>query len=367
MKPEVIQRYYEQHPSAQWLALASISIASFVISLTMSAVNVAVPAIALDLGANAVLVSWIPTAFLLGNAILLLPAGRLADIHGRKKIFLTGLLVFTAACLMGYLAPTIEFLLFTRLLQGLAGAMCFATGLAIVMSIFTSENRGTAIGVASATLYLGLSCGPVIGGWITEHYGWRNVFLFPLALGFISTLMVVLRLKGEWLNQEPQKVDWFGGVIFAFWASALFIGISYIPDPRAFMLLGAGIVCMIYFYHQQVNSDYPLIRFKSIMENHTFLRSLLSNICIYASNYPFIFLFSLYLQFIQGMSPANAGQLMVLQPIMMAIVAPIAGRLSDQFEPRVIATFGCVVMATAFAILQFIDTDTSVYLIGGAL
>jgi EmrB/QacA subfamily drug resistance transporter len=367
LKTEAVQKYYEQNPSAQWLALASISIASFVISLTMSAVNVSVPAIALDLNANAVLVSWIPTAFLLGNAILLLPAGRLADIHGRKKIFLTGMSVFTAACLMGHLAPTIEILLFTRLLQGLAGALCFATGLAIVMTIFTSNNRGMALGVASATLYLGLSCGPVIGGWFTEHYGWRSVFLFPLVLGFISTLLVVFRLKGEWKSEQAQPVDWFGGAIFAVWASCLFIGISNIPHPASYLLIISGIVLMIYFYHQQVNSDYPLIRFKAILENRIFSRSLMSNICIYASNYPFIFLFSLYLQFIQGMSPASAGQLMVLQPIMMAIVAPIAGRLSDQFEARVIATLGCLVMAAAFGILQVIDTGTSSYVIGVAL
>jgi len=367
LKPEIIQRYYEQNPSAQWLALASISLSSFVISLTVSALNVAVPTIAQDLEAHAILVSWIPTAFLLGNALLLLPAGRMADIHGRKKIFLVGILIFTVACVMGYFAPTIELLLFTRLLQGLAGALCFATGLALVMSIFTSENRGMAIGVASATLYLGLSCGPVIGGWITEHYGWRSVFLFPLVAGTVSVLLIVWKLKGEWKSDQAQAVDWYGGAVFALWVSALFIGISYIPDPKAFIFIFSGLVLMVYFYHQQLNSEYPLIRFKAILENHMFSRSLMGNLCIYASNYPFIFLFSLYLQFILGMSPANAGKLMVLQPIMMAIVAPIAGRLSDKFEPRIIATLGCLVMALAFGILQFIETETSVYFIGTAL
>lgn len=326
----------------------------------MSAVNVAVPAMAQDLSANAILVTWVPSAFMLANAIFLLPAGRMADIHGRKKIFLTGMTIFSVSCVMAYLAPSIELLLVTRVLQGLGGAFAFATGLAILMSIFSTENRGTALGIAAATLYLGLSLGPVIGGWFTEHFGWRSVFLFPVVLGFISVTLTVFRLKGEWKNPAPNKVDWYGSLIFALWSSALYVGISLIPDRTSWVLIGSGITGAIYFYFQQLASPNPLIRFKQIMQNQVFSRSLLGNLCIYSSNYPFVFLFSLYLQFIQGMSPASAGKIMVLQPMMMAIVAPIAGRLSDEFEPRYIATTGCIVMACAFALLQTIDTGTSI-------
>jgi len=367
LNTESTQKYYENNPSARWLALASISISYLVVSLTMSAANIAVPAIALELNANAILVSWVPTAFLLANAIFLLPAGRMADIHGRKKIFLTGMSIFCVSCLMATFAPNIEILLATRLLQGIGGALAFATGLAIVMTIFTSENRGMALGIASATLYLGLSCGPILGGWFTEHYGWRSVFLFPVVLGTISITLIILRLRGEWKSEEVQKVDWFGALIFAISTSTTFIGISYLPHTVSWVLIATGTVLFAGFIYQQLHTEPPLIRFRAIMENRVFSRSLISNICIYASNYPFIFLFSLYLQYIQGMSPTSAGKLMVLQPFMMAIVAPIAGRLSDRFEPSVLATTGCLVMALAFGILQIIGADTSVYLTGSAL
>ena len=329
----------------------------------MSAVNIAVPAIALDFSANAILVSWVPTAFLLANAIFLIPAGRAADLYGRKKVFTTGMTVFCLACLMAVLAPNIEFLLLTRLLQGFGGALAFATGLAIVMSIFTRENRGIAIGINSATLYFGLSCGPIIGGWFTVHFGWRVVFLFPLLLGSIAILMIILRLKGEWKNEQARGVDWYGGLIFAFASSVMFIGISMVPGTQGFALIITGGLFLGYFIYQQVHSNKPLIHFKGIIENRMFSRSLMGNICIYWSNYPFIFLFSLYLQFIRGMSPAEAGQIMVLQPITMAIIAPLAGRLSDHFEPRVIATTGCLIMACAFGLLQGLDTLTPVALI----
>jgi EmrB/QacA subfamily drug resistance transporter len=363
MNAETTQDYYDNNASARWFALASISISIFCVSMTMSAVNIAVPAIALDFSANAILVGWVPTAFLLANAIFLIPAGRAADLYGRKKVFITGMSVFCLACLMATLAPNIELLLVTRLLQGIGGALAFATGLAIVMSIFTAKNRGTAIGINSATLYFGLSCGPIIGGWFTDNYGWRVVFLFPLVLGTIAIIMIIFRLKGEWRNEQAGGVDWYGGLVFAIASSTLFIGISMIPGMNAAGLLFAGTILFGYFVYQQIYSDKPLIHFKAIIENRVFSRSLMGNVCIYWSNYPFIFLLSLYLQFIRGMSPADAGQIMVLQPLTMAIVAPFAGRLSDQFEPRVIATAGCLVMACAFGLLQGLDTQTPVALI----
>jgi EmrB/QacA subfamily drug resistance transporter len=363
MNSQTTQAYYENNPNARWLALASISISTFCVSITMSAVNIAVPAIALDFNANAILVSWVPTAFLLSNAIFLIPAGRAADIYGRKKIFLIGMSIFCLSCLMAVLAPNIEILLITRLLQGFGGALAFATGLAIIMSIFTSENRGSAIGFAAGTLYFGLSCGPVVGGWFTEHFSWRIVFLFPLVLGTISIVMIIFRLKGEWKNDRPGKIDWLGGIIFAVATSCLFIGISFVPSMQAIFLFGIGALFMMIFIYQQTQSDYPLIHFKAIIENRMFSRSLMGNLCIYWSNYPFIFLFSLYLQFIRGMSPADAGQIMVLQPLTMAIVAPIAGRLSDQFEPRIIATTGCLIMTFAYIILQWLDVTTSIIII----
>lgn len=363
LNTDTTQEYYAKDPTARWFALLSISLSTFCVSLTMSAVNIAVPAIALDFSANAILVSWVPTAFLLANAIFLIPAGRAADIYGRKKIFIIGMIIFCLACLMATLAATIEILLITRLLQGVGGALAFATGLAIVMSIFTSENRGMAIGINSATLYFGLSCGPIVGGWFTVNYGWRVVFLFPMVLGSIALLMIIFRLKGEWKNNQAGKVDWYGGIIFAIASSTLFIGISLIPQMNAVALISVGIIFLVYFIFQQIHSDFPLIHFKAILQNRMFSRSLMGNVCIYWSNYPFVFLFSLYLQFIRGMSPVEAGQIMILQPITMAIVAPIAGRLSDQFEPRVIATAGCLVMGCAFGILQGLNTVTSVTLI----
>ncbi|HLB31131.1 MAG TPA: MFS transporter [Gammaproteobacteria bacterium] len=362
-----IQKYYENSAAARWLALASICLVSLSNSLTMSSTNVAIPKIAEDLAADAVLISWVPTAFLLSNVVVILPAGRLADIHGRKRIYLTGIVVFTLASLIASQAPSIEWLLFTRVLQGMGSAMSFATGLAIVMSVFGVANRGMALGFANAAVYTGMSCGPLLGGWFTQTFGWRTIFMFPVPLTLLAIILFLARIKGDWKSETPDKVDWLGSLILLCWASALFLGVSLLPSPGGLFCLFAGLCGLGLFVYQQLASRHPLIRFRAIQENRVFSRSLLASTCTYASNFPLVFLLSLYLQFIKGLSPAQAGQLMMLQAVTMAVVAPFAGRLSDRFEPRVIATTGCLIMSGALLVLQHVDLDTSLPVIGAAL
>lgn len=367
MLDQEIQDYYQEHPSARWFALLSISLASFTNSISHSSVNVATPMIASDLQANAILVSWVPTAFLLSNVIVLLPAGRLADIYGRKKIYVIGMLIFIFTSMLAYLTNSIETLLVIRGLQGIGAAMMFATTMAMIMSLFTEKNRGVALGIASGSLYIGLASGPLLGGWFTEVYGWRSVFIFPAVISTTSLLLVFFFLKGEWKSKSPLTVDWIGALIFTVWASFLFIGVSIFPGINSYILLFVGFTSLFVFYLQQNRSKNPLVRFKAILDNHIFSRSLFASCCTYASNFPLIFLFSLYLQFIKNLSPTETGKIIILQAVMMAILAPIAGKLSDLFEPRIIATLGCLIMSSAFGALMAIDADTSLYFFSGCL
>ena len=367
MKQQQIQDYYSQTPSARWLALISICLTNFIISISHSAANVATPVIASELNAEAILISWIPTAFLLSNVIMLLPSGRLADIYGRKKIFIIGLSIFIVTSFLAYLAANIEVLIFTRFLQGIGAAMMFATGMAIVISLFNEKNRGMALGFASGSLYVGMTCGPLIGGWLTESYGWRSVFLFPVIVSFISLILLLMKLKGEWKTDDATPLDWTGSLIFALWSSSLFVAVSLFPKSGSYVLILFSVFFLYLFFWQQSRSKHPLLRFRAIMDNHIFSRSLIASLCVYASSFPMIFLFSLYLQFIKGLSPTEAGQIIILQAMMMAVLAPISGRLSDLIEPRIITTTGCLIMAMAFALLQQIDSGTSLFIFSACL
>ncbi|GAA0784134.1 MFS transporter [Marinobacterium sediminicola] len=343
--------------STRWLALISICVATFLMPMSMSAVNVALPAIAADLRADAVLVSWIPTMNLLGAIALQLPAGRIADMIGRKKVFLCGLLLFALSSLVVIWVSHIGWLLLMRLLQGIGGAMVFGTGMAIVSQVFAQHGRGMALGLTSTSVYLGLTCGPPIGGWLTEWWNWHAVFVAPLPLTVLCAVLVAIHVR-ETQRQHDQKLDWVGSLLFIVASSLLFVGLSELPGLMGGLLALTGLLLLAGFIYQQEHCPYPLIRPRRMVQNLTFFRSIQASFLMYAANYPLQFLLSLYLQYIRGLSPAEAGQLMLLQAMMMAILAPLAGRLSDRMEPRIPATLGCVLFAIGFLILALLDQQS---------
>lgn len=343
--------------SVRWLTLISICVATFLMPLNMSSVNVALPAIAADLNVDAVLISWIPTMNLLGAIALQLPAGRIADMIGRKKVFLAGLLLFTLSSVAVILIDDIYWLLLMRLLQGIAGAMVFGTGMAIVSQVFAQHGRGMALGLTSTSVYLGLTCGPPIGGWLTEWWDWHAVFLAPLPLAVLCAVLVAIHVR-ETERQQDQHLDWVGSLLFIAASSLFFVGLSELPELLGGMLALGGLLLLAAFVYQQEHSPYPLIRLRRMVQNLVFFRSIQASFLMYAANYPLQFLLSLYLQYIRGLSPADAGQLMLLQAMMMAILAPLAGRLSDRLEPRILASLGCVFFAIGFVILALLDQDS---------
>ena len=161
-------------PANQKTALLVVSLSSFIMPLMLSSVNVAIPSIAASMNAEALLLSWISTAYLLTSAVFLLPFGKLADIVGRKKIYLTGMFVITLASFFAASAQSIVQLIGWRVMQGLGAAMLFSTGVAILSSIFPPEKRGGAIGVTVSAVYFGLACGPLFGGWFAAAFGIDN-------------------------------------------------------------------------------------------------------------------------------------------------------------------------------------------------
>lgn len=352
--------------SARWLTLFSICVATFLMPMSLSSVNVALPAIAHDLQADAVLMSWVPTMNLLGAVALQLPAGRIADMIGRKRVFLAGVVLFACSSLSVLMVEDIRPFLVIRLLQGISGAMIFGTGMAIITQVFTGNNRGMALGLSSASVYLGLTCGPMIGGWLTEFWGWHAVFLAPLPLTLLTVVMVGLFVR-ESQRTAGDRLDWIGSLIFTFATSALFVGISGLPDLSGVAFLLSGLLALALFIYQQEHASHPLIRVRNLANNRIFFRSLQSSFLMYSANYPLQFMLSLYLQYIQVLSPSEAGQLMLLQALVMVVVAPLSGRLSDWLEPRIPATLGCVLFAGGFISLSLLDTDSSLTQVGAAL
>jgi EmrB/QacA subfamily drug resistance transporter len=348
-------------------ALLVVCIGCFIGPLGVASVNIAIPDLAADLHVNARYISWIPTLFLLSNVAFMLPFGKVADNFGRKRIYTYGLILNAFSSVMCAGGDVIEWILFWRFIQGAATAMIFGTGAAILTSVTPAHKRGVALGLSSACIYIGLTVAPAIGGWLTELWGWRSVFLFqvPLVIGLI--ILIKYKLPGEWKNEKHSAFDWLGTGIFGLAAGALVIGFSLLPSWSGVCLLILATLGIALFVLQQSRHKEPLIRVQMFRESRIFSMSLSTSLLMYASVYPLTFLLSLYLQYVKGYSPAQAGQIILVQALAMAVVAPFSGRLSDKIQHRLLASIGCGIVAVGFLILGQMDTNTTATYISGSL
>jgi EmrB/QacA subfamily drug resistance transporter len=365
--PSILPESPTESPAVAKFALIIVCLGSIIGPLGMASVNIAIPDLAADLQANAKMVSWLPTLFILSSVIFMLPASKLADNYGRKRIYAYGMALNAFSSFMCGLGTSIEWILFWRFIQGGASAMIFGPGVAIITSVTPSHKRGAALGIAAACVYVGLTVAPAVGGWLTELWGWRSVFFFqvPIVIGLL--ILIKMRLLGEWKNDEKTRYDWWGTGIFAFFSISLVYGLSILPHFFGVVMLVLSVISLAFFILHQSKSRRPLIRVQMFRESRVFSMSLSTSLLMYASNFPLIFLMSLYLQYVKGLSPSHAGQVLLVQALSMAIMAPISGKLADRVQPRLLATLGCVIVACGLLVLGLMNTQTSVTYIAFSL
>lgn len=354
------------HKSSKSLERATLivtSFAAFVTPFIGSATNIALPAIGKEFSANAVMLSWVATSFLLSAAVFLAPFGRLADIVGRKKIFNLGLIIFTVASFFCAFSPNIEILIFWRIIQGLGGALIFGTAMAIVTSVFPREKRGKALGIVVASVYTGLTLGPFIGGFLTKNWGWEGIFLFTVPLGIISVILSFIFFKEEWADAKGEKFDWKGSIIYGFAIISLMYGFSKLPDLIGIVFTLSGILGIIGFVYFEKRQEFPVINIQLFQNNRVFAFSNYAALINYSATFAIGFLLSLYLQYIKGLNPQEAGQILVIQPLLMAIFSPITGKLSDRIDAGKVASIGMAIISIGLLIIAFIGANTSIWFI----
>ena len=293
-------------------------LSSFVTPFLVSSINVALPAIQDDFHMNAVLLAWIATAYLLSCAVFLVPFGKMADIYGRRKVFICGISVVTVSSLLCATAPNAAALLTFRVLQGLGTAMIFSTGMAILTSAFPPNERGRAIGISVAAVYIGLSVGPLLGGMLTQYFTWRSVFVVTSILGVPTMYFSIWKLKSEWYGTPGEKLDVVGSVLYALAVSLIMYGLSMLPANESLWELVAGLVLIIAFIKWELHVAQPVFNVELFANNRAFAFSSLAALINYSATFAVTFLLSLYLQYIRGFDPKTAGLILMTQPIMMA-------------------------------------------------
>jgi EmrB/QacA subfamily drug resistance transporter len=341
-------------------ALLVATMSSFITPLMGSTVSVALPSIGKAFQMNAVTLSWIAMAVLLAAAIFLVPVGRIADIYGRKKIFIYGTSLYTLASLFAAIAPSAVFLISFRALQGIGAAMIFGTGMAILTSVFPPNERGRALGINAAAVYVGLSVGPPLGGFLTQYLGWRSVFYINLPLGLITLVAALWKLKGEWAEARGEKFDFIGSILYGLSLIALVLGFSELPDMTGVWLIVAGTVGIFAFIQWEMRAKSPVLNLTLFRNNTVFSLSNLAALINYMATNAIVFLLSLYLQYIEGFTPQRAGLILIAQPVVMAALSPVAGRLSDRIEPRVLASLGMAVTTAGLVMLIFLNQDRGI-------
>jgi EmrB/QacA subfamily drug resistance transporter len=345
-------------------ALSIAALSSFITPFMLSSINIALPVIGKEFKTDAILLSWIATSYLLAAAVCLMPFGKLADIYGRKKIFLTGMSLFTLTSFLSAISVSAPMLIVFRIFQGAGSSMCFATGMAILVSVYPPKERGKVLGIAVAATYSGLSCGPFLGGLIVQHFSWRSIFLISVPFGVVIILLVLFKLKGEWKGAEGQKFDLTGSIIYGTAIFAFMYGISILPKTLSIILILTSLVGSVAFVKWETIVANPVFEIPLFINNRTFAFSCLAALINYSATFAVAFLLSLYLQYIKGLTPQGAGTVLVFTPIMMAVFSPFAGKLSDKVEPRVISSLGMSLTAIGLMLLILLNNQTElIYII----
>ncbi len=337
------------------MVLLVAAIASFLTPYTGSAVNLALPAIGREMQVDAVLLGWVATVYLLSSAVFLVPFGRLGDIYGRRRIFLCGMILFSFASVLCAFAGNISALLAFRAIQGAGSAMIFATGFAILTSVFPQKERGKAMGVAIASVYAGLSLGPVTGGVLTEYFGWRSIFIFTVIPGVTAITFVIAKIKSEWAEAGGEPFDIKGALIYGSSLFLIIYGLSALPSFYGFIVVLSGFAAFLLFVFVENRTEYPVFNMQLFRKNRLFAYSNLAAFINYSSTFAVAFLLSFYLQSVIGLSARDAGLIMVSQPVVMVLVAPFSGRLSDRIEPRYISSAGMALTAISLAVFIFLE------------
>jgi EmrB/QacA subfamily drug resistance transporter len=325
--------------------------ASFLTPFMGSSVNIALPSIAKEFNVDAVTLGWITGVYFLTAAMFLVPLGRVADITGRRRVFLLGMVGYTLVSALCAFASSEGMLLGLRAAQGFTDAMMFGTSLAIVTSVYPPQQRGKALGITVASVYSGGALGPFFGGLLTQLWGWRSIFVVTAFLGVVVVALTLWKMRGEWAEARGQKMDYLGSLLLGAGLLGIMSGFRLLPSLHGLWLIIGGAAFLVVFMRREIAIDYPVLHV-SLFRNTVFAMSNLAALINYSATFAVSFLLSLYLQDVKGLAPETAGILMLSQPVVMAISSPIAGRLSDKVEPRLLSSTGMALTVAGLVLLS---------------
>ncbi|MBE0416347.1 MAG: MFS transporter [Coriobacteriia bacterium] len=348
------------HTADERIVLLTLVAGTFLAPLDSSIVNIALPAIAADFGARIAAAGWVATAYVLTTASLVLTMGRLSDILGLRRIYVTGFLVFGTGSAACALAPALGWLIAARVLQAIGAAAMFAAGPALVTRTFAPRRRGWALGWISLSVSAGLTLGPATGGLLVGAFGWQAVFLINIPLALIMAVLARRLLPEDCTQSEP--FDLTGAVLAAVTLTSLLLSLSEIDrsgitSPNVPGALVVSIAAAIAFVYVEQSKAHPMLDL-SLFSKRGLSAGVIAAACSYASLFAVTFTMPFYLLRVRGIDAQFAGLILTATPISMAIFSPLAGRLSDRWGSRGLSTFGLGWLAMSLVAATRLGVDT---------
>ncbi|MCL1822063.1 MAG: MFS transporter [Prolixibacteraceae bacterium] len=340
-----------------------ICIASFLVPFMGSALNLALPEISREFSMNGVTLTWVATSYLISTAIFQIPFARIADLKGRKKIFLMGIFIFSTCSFLCGFAPSGTILIGLRFLSGIGSAMTSGTSIAILTSLFPAEGRGKALGINVAVVYAALAAGPFAGGILTHHFGWQSIFYVGTSICLIVLALSRFMLKGEWVESHGEKFDYLGSILYGLGLASVIYGFSTLSRLSGVLFLAAGISAFVIFVWYEKKLSYPVFNVRLFSGNRIFALSSLAALINYAATSAIAFMLSLYLQYIRGLDAGQAGLILISQACVQSLFSLVAGNLSERYSPSKLATAGMAVIVVGLIGLIFLSVSTPTWII----
>ncbi|MDD1743626.1 MAG: MFS transporter [Methanomassiliicoccales archaeon] len=340
--------------------------------LDSTIVSVSIPSIATSLNMDYASIIWVPTGYLVALAVLILSMGRLSDIRGRKPIFIAGFAIFVIGSFLCSIAQSGEELIAFRILQGV-GAACFgATATAIVTDVFPRNERGKALGINAMAVYIGLSAGPPLGGILTQAFGWPSIFYINIPIGIVVILLATFKMKESILAPKKERFDLLGLLTFSVGLVALLVGltlgdmIGWTSLPLFSLLLIAAVFLVAFYLVERRLGCRAMLDVTLILKNRLFASANITALLNYTAFFGVSFLISFYLQKVLGLSVLSAGLILLIMPVVMAILSPFSGLLSDRIGSRILSSAGMVIVGAGLLWMSAltVSSDTAFVSIG---
>lgn len=348
--------------SKQLLIVLVISLGSFMAGLDVTIVNIALPTISEAFNVSTVTVSWVINAYLIVLVSLLLASARMGDKRGYKKIFLIGFIVFTVGSICCGFAPSIEFLIISRVLQAIGGAIIAALGSVMVTSYLPADVRGQALGFVAMFTMLGAALGPVVGGFLTSAFSWRFIFYVNVPVGILAVILGVRSLPLLKPVSPQATLDKIGIILIFVALGTLIYGLTTLQSASVLIAIGMLIVSFIFwilFYIWEHRTSEPLIDFH-LFKNHSFTLQNINILIIQLCMAGVMILMPFYLELVKGIGTDSAGTILLALPIGTILTSPIAGRISDVIGTKKPIIIGFIICIIALFFLSTLSVNSSI-------